>query len=385
MSIIMTENKKLKPVHEEALRKLDRLIDPEHVARIEAIQTAAWSEEELPYLPSIVDTPVPDWPVYPFKECWDDVEKNFITGLANAYTGAVMHDDRLYTLRAEYGVVNIPELFGIHTIITNEGNSMSTGLDNSEAIRKLVDRGIPDFAKGHGRKVLDYYEYAREVFSGYENLSRFVHFVLPDTQGPFDLACLLWGSDIFVAMHDEPELVKSLISLMAETFSRYNTFMKKAIGEQMDSAYHICGLKLVRGGIRICDDSATLVSGDFYRDFIVRENEKAFAPFKGGWLHYCGNGNHLQPYIRKTAGVNVLHMGNPDMHDLIEIGAGLREHNITLYWSGSLDMISEYKKQFELKGIIVLAENRYAGKNLEDGRRKLDNLRACKPIEKNIY
>lgn len=92
-----------------------------------------------------------------------------------------------------------------------------------------------DFRCSHARNVIDFYEFAKEALRPYEKLSRFVHFVLPDTQGPFDLACLIWGTDIFVAMHDEPELVSSLIRLMTDTYIEYNKAVKTITGETAES------------------------------------------------------------------------------------------------------------------------------------------------------
>jgi len=376
---------KLNKIHREALARLENLIDPEHVAQCERVQHAAWSGEELPYLPTIVGTSLSDWPAYSFTECWDDVEKNFMTGLAGIYAGAVLRDDRLFSLRPEYGVVNIPELFGIPSVVSDEGRSMTEGLHDTALVRELVRNVRPDFRCSHARKVLDFYQYAEEALRPYEKLSSSVHFVLPDTQGPFDLACLIWGTDIFVAMHDEPELVSSLIRLMTDTYIEYNKTVKTVIGEAPNSAYHIAGLKLVQGGVRICDDSATLVSADFYRDLIMRENERAFAPFGGGWLHYCGNGNHLQSIMQQMRGVHAMHLGNPDMHDLLEIGKGLIKNKVTLFWSGSLDKIDAWRETFGLRHLIFLAENRYAGRNLNDSRDKLQRLRACEKIERAEY
>ena len=374
-------------VHKRALEKLDKLIDPTHVEACERLQCDLWAGKELDYMPCIITYPLSkeEWPKYDFVECWDDMEKNLVSSLFNVYCGATVKDDSLYVLRPEYGVVNIPELFGIKTVISNEGNSMSEGLNNVDKIKDLIQKGVPDLRSGHGKKVEEYEDFAKSVLSEYENLSKHIHLMLPDTQGPFDLACLLWGSSILMALHDEPQVIEQLMELVTETFIQYNLHHKARIGEPLDSGYHICGLKLVRGGIRICEDSATLISGEMYADMVKKHSAKALDPFDGGWVHYCGNGSHIIDDIIDLPGTNVVHLGNPDYHDFLGMYSKLASNDIVLYWSGALEELPKLKEQFGLRRILVLVENRYAPKDAEDAKRRLALVRDCKPIEKALY
>ena len=372
--------------HKRALDRLDALIDPDHVAKCEQAQNDLQTGKALAYLPCTIGVDIPeDWPTYSFTECWDDPEKNLVSGLGYSYCGALLRDDRLYHARPEYGVVNIPEVFGVPSQVTNEGRSMSEGINDARAMEELVARGVPNFDCAHTRKIDAWYEFARETLASYENLSRFVHLVLPDTQGPFDLACLIYGSDIFTAIYDYPELVRKVLALMTDVYITYNQRYKAIIGESSNSAYHISGLKLARGGIRICDDSATLTSPAIYREFVKPYNLQCFAPFDGGWLHYCGDGNHILDEILDMACVNYLHLGNPDSHDLLNLIQKTSEKNIVLFWSGSLDHIQEALEIAGHSRLFVLTENRYASKSLEKAKENLVRVRAGRPIEKAAY
>ena len=262
---------------------------------------------------------------------------------------------------------------------------MSEGINDARAMEELVARGVPNFDCAHTRKIDAWYEFARETLASYENLSRFVHLVLPDTQGPFDLACLIYGSDIFTAIYDYPELVRKVLALMTDVYITYNQRYKAIIGESSNSAYHISGLKLARGGIRICDDSATLTSPAIYREFVKPYNLQCFAPFDGGWLHYCGDGNHILDEILDMACVHYLHLGNPDSHDLLSLIKKTTEKNIVLFWSGSLDHIQEALEIAGHSRLFVLTENRYASKSLEKAKENLAHVRAGHPIEKAAY
>jgi len=373
--------------HKRALDRLESLIDLDHLAHCEKIHDDLCAGRPVDHLPCTIGFPVPgDWPTYGFAECWDDIEKNFISELGfSAYLGALLRDDRLLYARPDYGVVNIPELFGVPSIVTDEGRAMSEGLNDSASLEELLAGGVPDLEHGHSRKVDAWYQFAREVLAQYEKLSKAIHFVLPDTQGPFDLACLVYGSEILTGVYDDPELVHRLLDMMTETFIAYNRRYKKIIGEPMESAYHICGLKLVRGGVRICDDSATLASAAIYRKFSKPYNSRAFQPFDGGWVHFCGNGNHILPDILTTPGVRYLHMGNPDDHDLVALARQAVEKEMVIFWSGSLERMEEALAITGRSRIYVLTENRYASKSLEEARTALLRVHAAKTIPKSEY
>ena len=372
--------------HKRALDRFEKLVDLAEVARCEQIQKDMFAGKPSSQLPCIVTMPEPaDWPQYSFTECWDDVEKNFISGLGHSYCGALLRDDRLFWARPEYGVVNIPELFGVKSVVTNEGRSMSEGVSDLGRIKQWISAGVPNLAAGHACKVDEWYDLARQALSQHEKLSKAVHFVLPDSQGPFDLACLVHGSAILTGVYDYPELLHQLLDLVTKTYIAYNERYKAIMGEPADSGCHIAGLKLVRGGVRICDDSATLASATVYREFAKPYNLRCFEPFKGGWLHFCGHGNHLLDEMLDMAPVHYLHLGNPDYHDFVALIRKTAARKITLFWSGSLDRIGE---AWEIAGhsrLLVLTENRYASAGLDDARENLKRVRACLPIAKAAY
>lgn len=372
--------------HKRALELLESLVDREHLARCERLQEAAWAGEAVEHLPAIVSFPTPpEWPTYTFTQTWDDLEANFMTGLAYAYGGALLKDDRLFTLAPDRGVVTIPEVFGVPSVVTDQGRSMSRGLGSLEAVEALIDRGVPDLRP---RTVVDELEdFAREVLSQYEQLSQVVHVFMADTQGPFDLAALAWGHGILTALYDHPDTVHRLLNLMTEAYVAYSHHRKQRLGEPLTSGTHCCGLKLARGGVHLSDDSAVLCSAEVYREFIQPYNERALAPFAGGWLHFCGNGNHILDQMLATPGVNAIHLGNPDHCDLLELYQRCRGADACLIWSGSLDRAAELRALADghPTGLIVLTENRYQSRDLQTARADLQRIRGYQPIVKAPY
>ena len=375
--------------HRRALQRLEELLDLEHMDACERVQAQMWSPEPPEQLPVYISfPPPPDWPTYPFTQTWDDVERKFMTAMATACCGVLLRDDRLCTLDCEYGVVNIPELFGVPSVITDTGWSMSEGLGSADAIRALIDRGVPDVGSGHGAKMLGFFDFAREVVAEYPTLEQALHYVVPDNQGPFDLAHLVWGSGVFYALHDEAELVHALLDLMTETYIQFTLHFKRQLGEPIDSGYHICGVRLLDGGVRICDDTPVMCSADVYSEFVRPYNERVYAPFGGGWLHFCGDGRHLLDQMLVTEGVNIVHMGNPDNWELPEVYEQMQAAGVRLIWSGSLDRLGELRERCggaPPPGLMILAENRYAATDLDSARETLRRVRAYEPIERSAW
>lgn len=372
--------------HKRALDRLEAAFDLDWVEETELVHQDLWEGKPCKQLPCIVSTPTPpDWPAYPFKERWDDMEKNFVNRLGGIYTGALLRDDRVCQIEPDYGVVHIPELFGVPSVVTNEGNAMSEGLNDRDKIRAIVKAGIPPFASALHEKVEAWQDFARTVLSQYEKLSQAVHFTIPNLQGPFDLACLIWGRDIFMALYDEPDLVEALMDLVTDSFIQYGLYQKKRTGDPIDSTWHAAGVRLVHGGVRVCDDSAVMVSGDIFRNLIRPRDLRAFEPFHGGWVHYCGDGNHFIADLLEMEPVHYLHLGNPDYHDFLDIARRIADKQKILVWSGSLDRIREALEITGYRNILALPENRYGATDLEDARWRLEQARRFQPLPKRAW
>lgn len=370
-------------LHKRALEKLEKLIDREHLAEAEEKQQALWDGRPLDELPCCVSMPTPDdWPSYPFKERWNDIEKHFIHLMGPNYVGTLLKDDRTFHIEPDYGVVTIPELFGVESEVTDEGNSMSKGLNDVEKIRELVARGVPAFDNPLSRKIEEFEDFGRAVLDQYPNLREVIHWNIPNIQGPFDLACLIWGSGIYVGLYDEPELVEQLMELVTDTYIAYGLHHKKRLGLPLDSAYHCAGVKLVHGGVRVCVDSSVLVSGEVYKTLSKPRDIRAFTPFSGGWIHFCGDGNHFIDELFDMEEMHYLHMGNPDSHDLLKLARLAAEKKKVIVWSGSLEKIREAWALAGSSRILSLPENRYGAKSLADARERVARVRNFQTIPK---
>jgi hypothetical protein len=301
----------------EHLAKLNDIIDPEVLAEAEARQRAAVLYEPVDRLPTLVNCPVPGWPAFCYREGFYDMEKMLASELAGAWVGAHVGDDRMYTIRANYGVGTVASMFGCEIVLTND-NAMPWCMHLSdERLDRVLESSEVDIEAGLGKRVAETVNYYKDMLSRYDKLARCVRIFVCDTQGPFDVAHLVMGSKIYTEIYDNPTRVHRLLELTADTCIRVNRAQKELIGEGCDWSWH--SQMLIRGGVRICEDTPTNLSAEFYAEFPKRHNERVLRELGGGWIHYCGNGKQILPEVLSTPGVNGINFGNPEMQDIAAI------------------------------------------------------------------
>ena len=299
---------------EHYLSKLDAVVDPAHQARSEDLYRRAVSYEPVERLPITVNCSLPDWPRYSYRETFEDAHKMLLAELAAVWTGATLRDDRVYTIRANFGVGAVASMFGCRISLTeDDAFPWVTPLDDA-ALDRVLDSGDISVDSGLGGRVLETERFYLDTLSRFDNLARCVHVYLADTQGPFDNAHLIMGHKIYTELYDNPDRVRRLLDLVTQTCIRYSKAQKEIIGENGAFSYH--SQMTVRGAVRICDDSGINLSADLYREFCKPYNERIFAELGGGWIHYCGDGRQILPEVLSTRGVTGVNFGQPEMQNL---------------------------------------------------------------------
>ncbi len=110
-------------------------------------------------------------------------------------------------------------------------------------------------------------------------LKRWVRLYHPDTQGPMDNAELAWGSDIFLAFYDTPDLLAAFLDLMADHFIHFlNGWFALAKPEERFNTHW--GM-MFRGAVMLRDDSLMNLSPEIYETF-VRDREQRCLRELGG-------------------------------------------------------------------------------------------------------
>jgi hypothetical protein len=236
-----------------------------------------------------------------------------------------LKDDFPPHIRSNHGIGILSSLFGARCRIINDNMPWVEHMEPG-ALRAAVGKGVPDLDQALGARVLGTYRFYLEKLKGYPKCYRCVRITQPDLQGPFDIAHLLMGNDVFFSVVDEPDLVHELLAVVTETYIAFRNLIDPLLTDRAgDGAVYLHGC-LFGGMVLIKDDTAIInLSEQMHRSFSKAYNDRIFEAFGGGSLHYCGptrmwaHGAIDNPDLR---GVN---HGNPELQDLAA------EH---AYWSG---------------------------------------------------
>lgn len=321
----------------EGLARLADLVDPAHLKAVERLQEDIWAHrptERIPVL--LLEARPPEWPLFPYHEALENPEKMLWNELVEVYRGVTLRDDRILAVRPFVGPGAIASLLGARLCCTDDVTPWVEPVHSSQAIREIVDRGVPDdMNQGLGGKVLEMARLYRHYLDDYPPLREHVHIFPCDTEGGPGTAHVLWGEEIYLALHDDPQLVHALLNVITETTIAFTKRFKEISGEPLDLAYHF--YYRVPGGVRIVDDVAVHVSAAMYQDFFLPYNERIFAAFGGGYMHYCGDRLHSHHLRLKTRGLRGLELGfdNPKRnpaYTLESICEGAAQHGVTIIW-----------------------------------------------------
>jgi hypothetical protein len=325
------------------LERLEVLIDVEHVKRAERLQEAAWKYEDVDRLPLLVSLSdkvskkrkgTTDWPTYPYSEIFYDKEKMLLDELSFIYEGALIGDDKMYTIRANYGIGIIPSLFGCSVSVEGENMPWVGHLESWDEVKQAIANGVPDLNGGLMRRVSETEAFFREALSPYPKLRETVHIHVCDTQGPFNIAAEVLGPRIYTDIYDEPQMLHELLEVVTETYIAVTKAEKDALEEDYVSGYHwhyrLCG------GARIAEDFALSISPRAYEEFVKPYNERAFAPFQGGYILYCGQGPQVLDLILSTKGVNGILVWSERVEDLLTIYEKAKPRGVAVLWMGPL-------------------------------------------------
>jgi len=221
----------------------------------------------------------------------------------------------LLTVRGSYGVGILPSVFGCEPFLMAREQDCLPNVRplGGSAIPALLDRGGPDVRRGYGERVFAVGELFLEIAERYPQIGTHVHPIHPDLQGPFDVAELLWGSDLFYALYDQPETVHALLDLIC---GAYSAFMEKwqTLFPAGEYAYHWGNMH--RGALMLRDDSAMNLPPELCREFILPYDNRLLARLGGGAVHFCGRGDH---YIELLSGMERLYavaLSQPECNDM---------------------------------------------------------------------
>jgi hypothetical protein len=295
-------------------------------------------------------TPVPstvEWPTdIHINDAITDPDLTILDQLAGVSLTLETGGNSAHTVRCNYGTAIMPSVLGCDVyVMPRESGTLPTGLPLHESakVRELVDRGVPDPRNGLGAITLDTASRMKELFADYPNVDRYVNIYHPDAQGTLDIAEMVWGSPLFYAFYEEPELMCDLFEVITET---YIAFMREwfKIVPPVDCSPH-WGMYHA-GPIMLRDDSLMNISSDMYVQYVREHDQRVFDAFGGGAIHFCGRNDHFIEAMSEMTGLYAINLSQPHMNDMETI------------WKNTVD-----------KGISVIGfDNDVAKKAIADGR-----------------
>jgi hypothetical protein len=234
-------------------------------------------------------------------------------------------------VRCNYGTGILPSLFGAPIHVMDEAlNTLPTArpLAGPDALRQTLDRGVPDLRAGYGEQVLAMGRTFAEIGEAYPSIGRYVRIYHPDTQGPMDVVELLYGSDLFYALYEEPELVRQLLDLVTETYIAFLREWETVVPFAPD--YNVHHLYMHRGAIVLRDDSAMNLSPAMFDEFIRPWDQRLLTEFGGGVVHFCGRGDHYIESLCGMADLTGVNLSQPELNDMETVFAATVDRGIPL-------------------------------------------------------
>ncbi len=278
-----------------------------------------------PVLPGV------DWPSVSVNAGLADYDAMALQQLGGCSAQLADAGGQLLCVRCNYGTSIMPSLFGAEPFVMDEElNTLPTSrpLDGADAIRRALDAGVPDLRTGDGARVLEMGERYAQIAARYPGIGRHVHVYHPDMQGPMDIVELLWGSSIFYALYDQPELVHELLELITQTYTAFMREWQKVIAPGNGHSAH---WGFLHGGrIMLRDDSAMNLSPEMIDEFVLPYDGRLLKEFGGGGIHFCGRGDHYVESMSGLAGLHAVNLSQPDYNDMGTIFAHTVDKGINL-------------------------------------------------------
>ncbi|MCM8769029.1 MAG: hypothetical protein NC911_05050 [Candidatus Omnitrophica bacterium] len=302
----------------EQLRQLLSLIetatDQKGLAQSRKRQEAVWLGKESDYLPWLLTGPVPErgkFPHYNLREQFYDPEKMLWEQLWTALAVLRGKSDAVPSVRVSFGTGFLASVFGLKQMVFPDKMPwLQERLSKKQILALSPEKLEPIEEKGLMPECHRYIKIYQDYLKG-----TVVRIYLPDTQGVFDLAHLVYGDDLFYQLYDDFSFVEHLLTLTAYVYRRASEIIKGWIGEPATAGFHGGTLYLAGCGVRSCEDTTTLISPGLVEK-VLPIALQAVAPF-GGWFHFCGDGRTLLDKLLQAREVRGINFGNPEKYDWI--------------------------------------------------------------------
>ena len=247
----------------------------------------AWREtDSVPLIFSVRVDGLKGLPDFDWAQQFADPAASLYMQMKDVVAVAAADSDYVPTVRADTGVINAPSILGASFVVPAHTKPVINARVPKE---ELAAFGVPEDIRPLG-VLPTMVEHTQHHLAALDEagLADRVGVRHCDTQGPFDIAAQACGHDaIFLDLYEDPDFVHSLMAKCTDIYIKLSRLCKQLTGHPLDRGY-ANEYWMDPGSVRLCDDSGILVSAEMYEEFLAPYLAKAFEPFGGGWIHYCG-------------------------------------------------------------------------------------------------
>ncbi len=301
--------------------------------------------------------PIPagtEWPRVVINWAFEDIDLMLYTqlkGVSDVLAGEV---GVMLSVRANYGTGIIPSMFGAELLhLKDEADTLpgARPLANGiEGLRSIAEERKTDYTKGLVPLVFEFGQRWKEITQEYPLIRRFVSLYNPDLQGPFDLADILAGTDIYYAFYDEPELIHQALDYLTDVYLEFTAKWQK-LYPTYDAGHSIEWGFLHKGKTIVRNDAATNLSEELYREFIMPYDRRVFRALGGG-MHFCGRGDHYIGAACELDGLSCINMSQPEYNDMEKIYASTVDQGKVIFGLSGAEISRAGRQGRTLRGLV---------------------------------
>lgn len=322
-------------VLEECLADLEARIDPQEEERL-LQEWIAFSEGRFRgqiFSPkrSKPSPPAVQWPKVSINEGLRDYDLMALQQYGMCSNELAAGSGAILNVRCNYGTSIVPLLFGVKLFIMDDELDTLPAAEpynDLAAIERLVERGVPKIEGGLVEKVFEMAEHYKAIGRRYPKIGRYVQIYHPDLQGPLDICEIVWGSTIFYALYDRPELVKALLEIVTQTYIAFMHAWMEVVPPRKEGNAH-WGL-FHKGNVMLRDDSAMNLSPDMFEEFVRPYDQRILDEFGGGAVHFCGKGDHYIAKMSRYRGLYAINLSQPEYNNMETIFAHTVDKGIAI-------------------------------------------------------
>lgn len=258
-----------------------------HLEKAEKNQIKVWNNEKVDTQPLLLSCSLSDeqkekMTYYNQKEIHYDNEKMMLSSMPALLEALNGQRESIPSLRANMGCGIYSTLLGTTQIIYEDKMPWVLKHLDKDTINKIDIENIKiseEFQVG-----LNHIKYFNSKLTGC-GVKKFPM----DVQGIFDTAHIAYGDKIFYDMYDDPAFIHRLmeITLRATIVGIETTF--DVLENSDKKIYHYNNVVIPRtvGGIKLSEDTTTLLSKDQIQEFAMPYTDRLLEHFGGGYIHYC--------------------------------------------------------------------------------------------------